>query len=133
MAYVRVEPTIRGSGEMPVELQKNAVRLQKTLLEAMQGGMPSSFPPQGCWRRDQPIFLRRQLRCGDSPDIRRRKRRLKTKTRNSDRRTEDSKRAIRKRTKHADTELDQRFGIFLIASWGFVYYSIVDKELRTHT
>jgi len=110
-----VEPTIRGSEDMPVELQNDAGRVQRSLREAMQRGMRSSFPPQGYWRKDQPKALQRQLQDGDSPDsgpeIRRRKRRLKTKkTRNSDRRTEDSKRAIRKRTKDADTELDQRFG-----------------------
>jgi len=113
----RVEPTIRGNGDMPVEMQNDAGRVQRSLREAMQRGMRSSFPPHGCWRTDQPKALQRQLQDGDSPDsgaeIRRRKRRLKTKkTRNSDRRTEDSKRAIRKWTKHADTELDQRFGNF---------------------
>ena len=109
-----MEPTIRGSEDMPVELQNDAGRVQRSLREAMQRGMRSSFPPHGCWRKDQPMALQRQLQDGDSPDsgpeIRRRKRRLKTNTPNSDRRTEDSKRAIRKRTKHADTELDQRFG-----------------------
>jgi len=137
----RVEPTIRGNGDMPVEMQNDAGRVQRSLREAMQRGMRSSFPPHGCWRTDQPKALQRQLQDGDSPDsgpeIRRRKRRLKTKkTRNSDRRTKGPKirnerfeKGLKMRTRNWTNDSE----IFLIASWGFVYYSIGDKELRTHT
>merc|ERR1712098_332030 len=38
--------TIRRSEDMPVELQNDAGRVQRSLQEAMQRGMRSSFPPQ---------------------------------------------------------------------------------------
>merc|ERR1719391_466850 len=99
----------------------------------MRRGMRSSFPPQ---RRDQRMALQRQLQDGVLPEICRRKRRLKTKkTRNSDRRTEGPRirnerfeKGLKMRTRNWTNDSE----IFLIASWGFVYYSIGDKKLRTH-